>query len=119
MKKAIKGITLRSVIITIVLILFLVFVFPFIHSIAEIYFKSIDMDDVIYDNSFVIGNTYENIVEKYGEFDEQWGNFGDYDTECCYMVEENYLNGLPLYYYVVFNSEKIAVKTFLAGPKGG
>jgi hypothetical protein len=109
----------HQIIIIVLMIVFLIISFPLIHDLVLIYFDHVDMDDVKYDNSFVIGSTYDEIVEKYGEFDAQWGNFKTDRTECCYMVRERRLNGQPFYYYVVFDENKVAYKTFLAGPKGG
>jgi hypothetical protein len=109
----------HHLIIIVLLAVFLILAFPFIHDLALIYFDHVDMDDVKDDNSFVIGSTYDEIVDEYGEFDVQWGNFETERTECCYMVRERRLNGQPYYYCVVFDDNKIAYKTFLAGPKGG
>jgi hypothetical protein len=75
------------------------------------------MDNIKYDTTYIIGNTYENIVDKYGDFDVFY-DFKDNGAEGAYLVKERYLNGLPLYYYVVFDDNKKAYKTYLAPSKG-
>jgi hypothetical protein len=110
---------IRHFVIITVLVIVIIVTFPFVEFIVVVYVNHVDMDDVKYDNSFVIGNTYDAIVDEYGDFDIIYGTFETIRTECCYLVKEKQLNGQPLYYCVVFDENKIAYKTFLAGPKGG
>lgn len=74
-----------------------------------------------YNDNWILGNNYDAIVEKYGEFDVVHGNIGvDNNVECGYLLHRQYfLNDDEVFYYILFDNEKIAKDVYIRKRAGG
>ena len=72
----------------------------------------------LYNDSFIIGNTEENITERYGEFSKKWEDEQTKETTCAfYMIRDNtpelimsYDNSL---WYIIYFEDGVATKVDL------
>lgn len=72
----------------------------------------------LYNDSFIIGNTEENITERYGEFSKKWEDEQTKETtRAFYMIRNNtpelimsYDNSL---WYIIFFEDGVATKVDL------
>jgi hypothetical protein len=75
--------------------------------------------EIKYDENFIIGNDYITIVNEYGEFDLTFGEFDKGNFRGGYFVKFDYINGNERLYFIEFNSEMIATKTYIRQRPGG
>jgi hypothetical protein len=110
-----KAIT-AAIVIAGVSILIYLFLLP-----AIIFLENNEIHDyeIKYDENFIIGNDYRRVVDEYGEFDITYGEFGKGTARGGYSVKYDYINGGDRFYFIVFNSEMIATKTYIAKQPGG
>lgn len=75
--------------------------------------------DIKYDSNFIIGNDYKTIVDEYGEFDLFYGALEAGSARGGYFVKYDSINGQERLYFIEFNSEMIATKTYIGYRPGG
>lgn len=72
-----------------------------------------------YNDYKVIGHSLEEIKTKYGKFDEEYPNFKRVGY---YIYTENsgpMPSHAPMYYWIEYDENNIAVEVYVAGPVGG
>jgi uncharacterized protein YxeA len=84
-----------------------------------------------YNDSWIIGRSYEEIAERYGEFDLEYsvsynkegkatGGTGAYEAETPFRrIGRQFLGGQIPYYFIVFDENGIATKVYIRGYPGG
>ncbi|MFV0478985.1 MAG: hypothetical protein ACK5LZ_00225 [Anaerorhabdus sp.] len=94
-----------------VVLLALVVGFAFYFNIKDrVYWK--------YDDEWIIGKSEEEIIERYGEFDDYFLRFNT--TKGYYINDfDDWGPDYPIYYYIDFNDDNEATKVSVGGPIGG
>ena len=96
-----------------------VFIFVFVVTNYDRY--DFDLNDYDYDDKWIVGNTLENVRERYGEFDTEW--ITPYQRFGYYLG-----TGRPadmdgvfrFYYYMDYNSDGVITKVYVSyDPRGG
>ena len=96
--------------------------------ISELLFIRSAPDRKVYNDWWVVGNSIENVREKYGDFSRmKYGAFnGDYGenggTVGYYIGKEaNFLDptGAPMYYWMHYNSDRIVTEVYIQTLPGG
>ena len=64
-----------------------------------------------YNDWAVIGHSYQEIKDKYGDFDVE------FEHKVAYCIDESKYN--PDYYWMVFDESKVVTKVYVAGKPGG
>ena len=74
-----------------------------------------------YNDKWIIGQTKEEIIERYGEFDRDFSN--TYKGYFLYRDDKSFMglsgNGVNMYYYIIFDENDIAIKVYVGGTTGG
>jgi hypothetical protein len=92
---------------------------PIIQLVVVIECNKIHDYEIIYDENFIIGNDYKTIVDEYGEFDVTYGEFGKGNARGGYFVKFDTIDIGDRFYFIEFNSELIATKTYIGQRPGG
>jgi len=68
-----------------------------------------------YDDKWIIGRTKEEIIERYGAFDE------DFFRERYFIYKDRGLfgGGYDTYYYIIFDEANYAIEVYIGGHPGG
>ena len=74
-----------------------------------------------YDEKWILGRHRNEIIERYGEFDMSFGtdHYGYFIYNDGKVNSQRMDTGKNMYYYVVFNIDDIAIKTYVGGHPGG
>lgn len=80
-----------------------------------------DLSDFDYDDQWILGNTLENVKERYGEFDTEW--IVPYQRVGYYlgMGRPSDMDGVfRFYYYMDHDSDGVITKVYVSyDPRGG
>lgn len=109
----------KKIIIIVILFIFIISISLFFHS-HRTYWK--------YNDNWIIGNSIENIQERYGTFTRNMGSSFDGSFSNSggivgyYIYTDNSMvmpDHLPYYYWIKYNSEHIVEKVWVATLPGG
>lgn len=85
-----------------------------------LFFLGLQLDShsscIKYNNWWVIGRHYTEVVERYGEFDNPW------NAKAYYIgMDDSWImpSHLPQYYWLECDENGIVTDAYVAGPKGG
>ena len=81
----------------------------------------------LYNDWWIIGNSVENVREKYGDFSRNKygafdGSYGEGGTVGYYIgTDENFLDPThsPMYYWIDYNSDRIVTEVYIQTLPGG
>ena len=96
-----------------------VLIFVFVAANYDRYY--FDLNDFDYDDEWIVGNTLENVRERYGEFDTAWTN--PYQRVGYHLGAGRPadMDGVfPFYYCMDYNSDEVITKAYVSyDPRGG
>jgi hypothetical protein len=115
-----KNKRLRILVVALIFtIIFFIAILPFIMDLIKIHRNRLNDGDIIYDDNFIIGNNYNNIVREYGAFDIEYGYSENESLVGGYLLKYDSINGNERFYFVSFDSKKIATETYISIRPGG
>ena len=116
MSRADKIIAVSGTVVIVVMIVFTIIITSV--SVDDYFF---DLSEFDFDDEWILGNTVENVRERYGEFDTEWTYHYQSVGYRLGMGRPADMDGVfPFYYYMDYDSDGIVTKVYVSyDPRGG